>query len=143
MTNIVKPAEAAAETDENTEKATQEKKYQRNLLMARYCRTCKIMRPPLASHCSSCNHCVKTFDHHCVFMGNCIGHRNQKWFVLFLISTSIWAGFITVMAVMNAIEVIKLDETILKEMIEFREIFYPFILFSVLVVLSFLMRCHP
>lgn len=111
--------------------------------MARYCRTCKIMRPPLSSHCSSCNHCVKTFDHHCVFMGNCIGHRNQKWFVLFLIFTAIWASYATVFAVLNSISVISDDSTILYDMIERKYLFYPLIASCVLVLLAFFMRCHP
>lgn len=89
------------------------KRVKRNLLMARYCSTCKIMRPPLASHCSSCNHCVKTYDHHCVFMGNCIGERNQKWFVLFLIFTFIWSMYALIFAVINAIDVVKSDETVI------------------------------
>lgn len=28
----------------------------------RYCRTCKIARPPLSSHCNSCGYCVKGYD---------------------------------------------------------------------------------
>ena len=28
----------------------------------RYCETCHIIRPPKASHCSKCNHCVNDFD---------------------------------------------------------------------------------
>lgn len=51
----------------------------------RYCTTCKIMRPPLSSHCSLCDHCVKNFDHHCFFIGNCVGARNIKNFFCFLI----------------------------------------------------------
>lgn len=29
----------------------------------RECATCNIIRPPLASHCSSCGYCVKGYDH--------------------------------------------------------------------------------
>merc|ERR1712032_832910 len=51
-----------------------------------WCRTCKIIRPPRASHCSACNHCVLRFDHHCPVVNNCIAQRNYHFFVGFLCS---------------------------------------------------------
>lgn len=50
----------------------------------RYCSSCKIMRPPKSSHCRECDRCVKNFDHHCVFVGNCVGARNRANFIWFL-----------------------------------------------------------
>lgn len=52
-----------------------------------FCTTCNLVRPPGATHCSICDNCVEKFDHHCVWLGNCIGKRNYKYFyslILFL-----------------------------------------------------------
>ncbi|EDO06248.1 DHHC zinc finger domain containing protein [Babesia bovis T2Bo] len=58
-------------------------------LRIKYCHTCNIYRPPRSVHCSVCDVCVHKFDHHCKWLGNCIGGKNHKAFYGFLFFTFI------------------------------------------------------
>ena len=54
------------------------------------CIPCGTLRPEEADHCNFCNRCVQKFDHHCVFINNCLGYRNHKWFLMFLLFFTVY-----------------------------------------------------
>ncbi|ESR57993.1 hypothetical protein CICLE_v10021463mg [Citrus x clementina] len=45
-----------------------------------FCDRCQNGKPPRCHHCSVCQRCVLKMDHHCVWVVNCVGARNYKFY---------------------------------------------------------------
>lgn len=50
---------------------------------------CHIFKPERCHHCSRCKTCILGMDHHCPWLGVCVGFRNRKYFILLLVYTII------------------------------------------------------
>ena len=60
---------------------------------SKICRTCGIFRPLGSMHCKRCNICVNHIDHHCNWIGNCIGIQNYRYFYFFINGLNVYLLF--------------------------------------------------
>lgn len=64
-----------------------------------FCAYCKVLKTETSFHCQICRKCVDRHDHHCPFINTCLGVKTHKYFILFLIT---WTLFIVMVFVDNA-----------------------------------------
>lgn len=92
---IPEPASPAIYSQEdNTERLPSENVNKENDTYSQFCEKCQKIQPLRARHCSICNACIAMFDHHCPFIGTCIGEKNRMfffWFVFFQ-ACECWIG---------------------------------------------------
>ncbi|KAM3746660.1 hypothetical protein ACB098_06G218100 [Castanea mollissima] len=69
-----------------------------------YCPHCQNGKPPRCHHCSICQRCILKMDHHCVWVVNCVGAHNYKFFLLFLVYTFLETTMDTLVLLPNFIQ---------------------------------------
>jgi len=65
------------------------------------CTRCEMYRPPRAHHCRICQRCIRRMDHHCPWINNCVGERNQKYFLQFLFYVGVLAVYSVILVVVS------------------------------------------
>ena len=70
-------------------------------IQVKYCSTCHIWRPSRTSHCNTCQQCILNHDHHCIFLNNCIGQRNYKFFLWFLLYMVIACLYLLIISILQ------------------------------------------
>lgn len=80
------------------------------IVKVKYCDTCMLYRPPRCSHCSICDNCVERFDHHCPWVGQCIGRRNYRFFFMFVSSATLLCVYVFGFCWVYAIRIMNSEE---------------------------------
>ncbi|NXH18475.1 ZDH13 Palmitoyltransferase, partial [Bucco capensis] len=65
-----------------------------------FCTSCLVRKPLRSLHCLACDSCVARYDQHSLWIGQCIGIGNHRYYLLFLVfltMTSAWVLYGTLL----------------------------------------------
>ena len=63
------------------------------------CRKCLTVKEDDAFHCYDCGICIVEHDHHCIWIGKCVGKENLKLFYWFVASVPSFFVFVMFLSV--------------------------------------------
>lgn len=78
-----------------------------------FCKTCQVWQPPRCNHCPICQTCVLELDHHCHWLGTCLGLRNYHsfyWYLVHVVLLSLYQLFFAPFYLWRLCENRKLEE---------------------------------
>ncbi|CAD8138087.1 unnamed protein product [Paramecium octaurelia] len=100
---------------------------QTKLCEFKFCDTCKIYKTSTTAHCRRCDNCVQGFDHHCVWLGQCIGQRNYRYFYCFILFLTIMLTFLLIVQIKHLAD---MDDYFIIELLSYALNTFGFLLFS-------------
>lgn len=69
----------------------------------RWCDVCESWVPPRGGHCAVCEVCIVRWDHHCVWLGVCVGGRNYAVFFVFVLACAAASAVAVVAGVLHLV----------------------------------------
>ncbi|CAH9143135.1 unnamed protein product [Cuscuta epithymum] len=99
------------------------------------CTYCHTLQPPRAKHCHDCDKCVLEFDHHCAWLGTCIGKGNHCrfwWYIFEETSLCVWTGILYIQFLKSSISKAWWTYAIVILLLAFLSIFFIFLLLLLL-----------
>jgi len=75
----------------------------------RYCKWCEKYKPDRCHHCRVCRQCILKMDHHCPWIGNCVGFKNHKYFLLVIFYSAILSLWVSASMFAQTVESTKYD----------------------------------
>jgi palmitoyltransferase len=81
-------------------------------LYKHFCPACNVDQPIRTKHCKDCGVCVATFDHHCIWAGNCVGEYNRPFYFIFLNTQLLSLALLVISPLVSSNRPVSLLETI-------------------------------
>jgi hypothetical protein len=105
----------------------------------RFCNICEVYQPLRSKHCPELNRCVRTHDHYCQWIGNCVGENNRSMFLMYLCLETGALAWFTTNAFMKIAKHAGINQ---KEIAAFTALVFAITLMSIFLLMTSMLTCY-